>query len=80
MWGGLRRPMIGPFQVTCVLAVAVLAAAFSTSSVFAQQGRGNLPLPDKPNLGILGDRINANTFALVPGVPGNPANVRGRRS
>jgi len=28
MWGGLRRPM-GPSQVSCVLATAVLAAGFS---------------------------------------------------
>ena len=67
MWGGLRRPMMGPFQVTCVLAAAVLAAAFSISSVFAQQGGGHLPLPDKPNLGGIGERINSNTIAVVSG-------------
>ena len=45
MWGGLRRPM-GPFQVTCVLATAGFAAAFSTAPFDAQQGRGTLPTPD----------------------------------
>jgi uncharacterized protein len=60
--------MMGPFQVTCVLAAAAFAAAFSISTAFAQQGRGgNQPLPDKPNLGGIGERINANTIALVSG-------------
>jgi hypothetical protein len=59
--------MVGPFQVTCVLAAAVLAAAFSISSVFAQQGGGHLPRPDKPNLGGIGERINSNTIAVVSG-------------
>ena len=69
--------MMGPFQVTCVLAAAVLAAAFSTSFAFANPGHGNLPLPGKPKLGSIGDRINSNTFALVSG---NPAEGLGRRS
>jgi uncharacterized protein len=61
---------MGPFQVACVLAAAVLAAGFSISTAFAQvqpQGRGHLPLPDKPNLGGIGERINANTIAVVSG-------------
>src|SRR5256714_10184633 len=69
MWGGLRRPF-GPFQVICVLVAAVLAAAFSSSITHAQQrgpGPGSRPIPDKPNLGALGDRINSNTIAVVSG-------------
>src|SRR3954468_4951485 len=69
MWGGLRRPF-GPFQVICVLVAAVLAAAFSSSITHAQQrspGPGSRPIPDKPNLGALGDRINSNTIAIVSG-------------
>src|SRR5215204_7555731 len=69
MWGGLRRPS-GPFQVICVLVAAVLAAAFSSSSTLAQQrgpGPGSRPIPDKPNLGAVGDRINSNTIAIVSG-------------
>ena len=64
MWGGLWRP-IGPFQVTCVLATAGFAAAFSTSSIDAQQGRGTLPKPDRPKHGGPGERIDANTVAVV---------------
>src|SRR5713226_1426918 len=65
MGGGLRRPM-GPFRVNCVLAAAVLAVAFSFSPIHAQQA-GRLPMPDKPNLGSVGERINANTIAIVSG-------------
>jgi uncharacterized protein len=60
--------MMGPFQVTCVLAAAMFAAAFSISTAFAQQvGGGNQPLPDKPNLGGIGERINSNTISIVSG-------------
>jgi hypothetical protein len=59
---------MGPFQVTCVLAAAVLAAGSSISTAFAQvqspaRGGGYLPLPDEPNLD--GERINSNTIAVV---------------
>jgi TRAP transporter TAXI family solute receptor len=67
MWGGMRRPS-GPFQVICVLVAAVLAAAFSSSTAHAQQlSPGSRPIPDKPNPGALGDRINSNTIAIVSG-------------
>ena len=66
MGEGLRRPW-GPLQVICVLVAAVLAVAFSISPIGAQARRGNLPVPDKPNLGSIGERINANTIAIVSG-------------
>jgi len=68
MWGGLRRPR-GPLQVTCVLVATVLVAAFSISPSGAQRakGPGNLPVPDKSNLGTLGEQINTNTIAIVSG-------------
>jgi TRAP transporter TAXI family solute receptor len=49
-----------------VAVAAVLAAAFSTSA-HAQNGAGSRPIPDKPNLGPLGDRINSNTISIVSG-------------
>jgi hypothetical protein len=59
---------MGPFQVPCVLAAVVFAAAFSISTAFAQQVRGgNLPVPDKPNLGSIGERINSSTISIVSG-------------
>jgi uncharacterized protein len=72
MWGGLRRP-IGPFQVICVLVAAVLAAALTHSIAAAQRGPANsgtpgiAALPDRANLGSAGERINANTIAIVSG-------------
>ena len=58
---------MGPFQVTCVLAAAGSAAAFSISSAFAHQqpqGRGFLPLLDKPGPGSIGERTDADTIAV----------------
>ena len=66
MGGGLRRPF-RPLQVICVLVAAFAGAAFSISPTVAQSGRGYLPVPNKPNLGPIGERINANTIAIVSG-------------
>ncbi len=72
MGGGLRGPL-RPLQVICVLVAAVSAVAFSISPSAAQgrgtgaQARGAPAVPDKPNLGTLGERINANTIAIVSG-------------
>jgi hypothetical protein len=45
--------------VICVLAAVGFAAAFSTSTGFARQGGGDLPLPNKPCL----DRADAVSLA-----------------
>jgi TRAP transporter TAXI family solute receptor len=67
MGRGLRWPY-WPFQVFCVLAAVLLTAAFSLQYGFA--GRvGMLPIPDKANFGGLGERLNANTVAIVSGDP-----------
>jgi TRAP transporter TAXI family solute receptor len=67
MRGGLRWPH-RPFQVICVVVALALTAGFSQQSVVA--GRpGSLPVPDKPNLGTLGERLNTNTVAIVSGNP-----------
>src|SRR5579862_4374404 len=68
--GGLRWPH-RPFQVICVLVAVLLAAAFSLQSVYAAYAAhpGARPIPDKPNLGTLGERLNANTIAIVSGNP-----------
>src|ERR1700733_1209393 len=67
MWGGLRR-LHRPFQVLCVLVAISLTAAVSLQ--FGPAGRaGGQPIPDKPNLGSLGERLNANTIAIVSGNP-----------
>lgn len=67
MWGGLWRPH-RPFQVLCILVAISLTAAVSLQ--FGPDGRaGGQPIPDKPNLGSLGERLNANTIAIVSGNP-----------
>jgi uncharacterized protein len=67
MRGGLRRPR-RPFQVICVSVLLLLTAALSSQFGFAQRA-GARPIPDKPNLGSLGERLNANTIAIVSGNP-----------
>ena len=68
MRGGLRW-LTRPFQVICVLVAVLLTAAFSLHSSFAGHSGANAPIPDKPGLGSLGERLNANTVALVSGNP-----------
>ena len=67
--GCLRRPK-WPLTLYSVLAAVVLSAAVSISPSGAQGQRarpGLVPLPDKPALGTLGERINTNTIAIVSG-------------
>lgn len=66
--GCLRRPK-WPSNLFCVLAAVVLSAAVSISPSDAQQRTrpGLAALPDKPNLGTLGERINSNTISIVSG-------------
>lgn len=68
MRGGLRW-LHRPFQVLCVLVAVLLTAAFSLSASFAGHSGGGAPIPDKPSLGTLGERLNANTIALISGNP-----------
>ena len=67
MRGGLRWPH-RPFQVLCVLVAVVVTAAFSSPSSYAGHP-GRMPIPDKPGLGTLGERLNTNTIAIVSGNP-----------
>jgi uncharacterized protein len=67
MRGGLRWPH-RPFQVRCVLAAVAVIAAFSSQLSLAQYAGGR-PIPDKPKLGTLGERLNENTIAIVSGNP-----------
>jgi len=54
---GLHRP----FQVICVLAAVLLTAAISLKFGPAERA-GPRPIPDKPFLRPLGERLNANTI------------------
>src|SRR5437868_6110020 len=61
--GGDGRPVFRPWKSICLfLALAVLAGP-------AHAQRTGAPLPNKPQLGTLGERINANTIAIISGNP-----------
>jgi TRAP transporter TAXI family solute receptor len=55
----------------CLFLAALFAACLFTQASLAQQRytpqRFAPPIPDKPQLGALGERINANTIAIVSG-------------
>ena len=50
------------------MAAVVLIVAVSIQFGFAERA-GVPPIPDKPNLGSLGERLNANTISIVSGNP-----------
>lgn len=63
-------------SVAFFLAALCAAMLFTLSAASAQQAPQRVapqfpsgPIPNKPQLGVLGDRINANTIAIVSGNP-----------
>lgn len=64
--GGLRRPFrpwISVALFSTLIALIASDPAFSQSS----RGRNGTPMPNKPELGTAGERLNANTIAIVSG-------------
>src|ERR1041385_390947 len=57
------KPACRPWILLCLF---LIVAAFATN---AQAQRNGAPLPNKPQLGTLGERINSNTIAIVSGNP-----------
>jgi hypothetical protein len=51
--------------LAAVLATALISLQFTAPDERA----GALPIPDKPSLGAFGERLNANTIAVVSGNP-----------
>jgi len=64
MSGG-GRPVFRPWLFVCLF----LAFAFLLFAGEAQAQRSGAPLPNKPQLGTLGERVNANTIAIISGNP-----------
>src|ERR1041385_8296879 len=64
--GGGARPGYRPWKSVCVLLTVVCAAMLANE---AQAQRTGTPVPNKPQLGTLGERVNANTIAIVSGNP-----------
>jgi len=57
------KPACRPWKSICLF---LIVAAFASE---AQAQRNGAPLPNKPQLGTLGERINSNTIAIVSGNP-----------
>jgi uncharacterized protein len=62
--GHRRRPHSRPRKSFCLFLTVFCAVAFATQ---ANAQRSGAPLPNKPQLGSIGERINANTIAIVSG-------------
>ena len=63
-----RRPLARLKRSFCLFFGLALALALA-SQAHAQAQRSGAPVPNKPQLGTIGERINANTVAIVSGNP-----------
>jgi TRAP transporter TAXI family solute receptor len=59
------RPVFRSRKGYCAFAAALCAAALLSQPSHAQ--RSGAPVPNKPQLGALGEQVNANTIAIVSG-------------
>src|SRR6187431_1641200 len=66
MSGG-GRPACRPWKSICLFLGALCAAVLASGPAHSQ--RHGAPLPNKPQLGTVGERINSNTIAIVSGNP-----------
>jgi len=60
-----RRPPARPRRIIALFLLGVILAALLSAPASAQ--RSGPPMPNKPQLGSLGERVNANTIAVVSG-------------
>jgi hypothetical protein len=63
----LRRPH-RPLQVIGVLAAVLATALISLQFTPPDERAGARLIPDKPTLGALGERLNANTIAMLSAI------------
>src|SRR4051812_11378870 len=63
--GGGGRPVFRPWKSVCFFLAALSIASFAE----ARAQRTAAPIPNKPQLGALGERINANTISIISGNP-----------
>jgi len=61
-------PRSRPWTFICFIVSALIALGSFEAAAQAQR-RSGAPLPNKPQLGTIGERLNANTIALVSGNP-----------
>ena len=65
MSGG-GRPVFRPWTFVCLFLAFALGTFANPASA---QHAGGAPVPNKPQLGALGERINSNTIAIISGNP-----------
>jgi TRAP transporter TAXI family solute receptor len=66
--GGWLRPICRPWiSVAFFSALIALLSSQAALSEHAERPRSGTPMPNKPELGSAGERLNANTIAIVSG-------------
>jgi len=66
--GGWLRPIVRPgISVVFFSALIALFSSQAALSEHAERPRAGTPMPNKPELGTAGERLNANTIAIVSG-------------
>src|SRR3954463_11213218 len=65
MSGG-GRPVFRPWKLVCLFLAFALSSFANQASA---QRAANGPVPNKPQLGPVGERINSNTIAIISGNP-----------
>src|SRR3954453_7045416 len=66
--GGGGRPGFRPWKSICLF-LGLIAALASAPALAQTQRAASGPVPNKPQLGALGERINSNTLAVISGNP-----------
>jgi TRAP transporter TAXI family solute receptor len=62
-------PRLRPRTLVCALVLANVFSAFLLGQPATAQHRSGAAVPNKPQLGTIGERLNANTIAIVSGNP-----------
>jgi uncharacterized protein len=68
MSGG-GKPVFRLRKSICLFVGTLLGALCALTSSHTAQAQRNAPIPNKPQLGALGERINANTLSIISGNP-----------
>jgi len=68
MSGG-GKPVFRLRKSICLFVGTFLGAVCATTLSQTAQAQRNAPIPNKPQLGALGERINANTLSIISGNP-----------
>jgi len=67
--GGGGKPVFRLRKSVCLFLGMFLGALCAVTLSQTAQAQRNAPIPNKPQLGALGERINANTLSIISGNP-----------